>query len=163
MVSIGPKKPSYGNATTSSVNQPRECLVDELVPRLDPVELPATDEESAVDPHVRVVQRDHRRDDSLLVRDHPVLIDLGPHGQELDQPAGRSERIDHLVERCVSEAVAVGREELVVIVQIPLDRLQALTDRRLHSCVDEGDPPAADVTLEQLHTSVCTVTLGRSR
>ena len=107
-------------------DQPRERLLDELVSRLDPVEqLAAAHEEAAVDPHVGVAHVLDRRDDSLLVRDHAVRVELGPHGEELDQPAGAPERVDHLVERRVREAVAVGREELVVVVQVRARRPSA--------------------------------------
>ena len=88
-----------------------------------------------------------------------MRVELGTDREELDQPAGGAERVDHLVERRIREAVAVGRQELVVVVEVPLDGLQPLADRRLHPRVDERDPPAPDVALEQLDPGVGPVPL----
>ena len=52
--------------------------------------------------------------------------------------------------RRVREAVAVGREELVVAAEVRLDGLQPLADRRVEPRVDERDPPLVEVAGEQL-------------
>ena len=70
-----------------------------------------------------------------------------------------AERVHHPVEGRVREAVAVGREELLVVVQVLLDRLQPLADRRLHAGVDEGDPPVSDVAVQELYPGVGPVPL----
>ncbi len=94
-----------------------------------------------------------------LVGDHPMCVELGSHREELDELPRGAEGIDHLVERSIREPVAVGGQELVVVVEIRLDGLQPLADRRLHPGVDERDPPPPDVALEQLDMGLGAVSL----
>ncbi len=95
--------------------------------------------------------RTHR---SVLVGHHEVRVELRAHGEELHELAAAREGVDHRRQGGVGEPVAVRREEHVLVVEVALDRLQALGDLRLRSGVDERDPPVADVARVELDAGV---------
>ena len=161
MVSIGPKNPSYGYATTSPRGSAARTSPRRARRRLDLVEqLAAAHEEPAVDAHVRSL----RSTTSLRFRarrSDAVRVELWPHREELHQLAGARTR-DHLVERSIRQTVAVCREKLVVSVQVPLDRLQPPADRRLHPGGREGDPPLRVAASAAAHVPCHRGLRGRS-
>ena len=122
-------------------DQPRERLLDQLVARLDQVEdLAPEDEEAAVDADVQSDSCPRRASTvPSLVGRHEMGVELRPHREEHRRLLALVERVDDVWKGRIREAVAVGREEHLVVADVRLDDLEPLTDGRVGAGVDERD------------------------
>ncbi len=163
-VSIGAQKPVVRDMRQLALfDQALEGLLDEVLAFADVVEeLTPEDEEAGVDPEI---ERRHvlhvRRLMGFVERDDVEVVSRAG-GEEEPDVVARFERLDHLGERRVREAVPVGGEEHLVVVEVRLHLLQALADDGVEPGVDERDRPVVDVALEQLDP-LAAVARARSR
>src|SRR5919197_3440739 len=99
-------------------------MADEVLARAEVVEdLAPEGEEAAVDPEVGVADVANRLDAVPVPERDDVELVRRPHAEEERRLVARLEGLDHVVERRVGEAVAVGGEEEVVAREVRLDRL----------------------------------------
>jgi hypothetical protein len=121
--------------------------------------LAAHDEEAAVDPDSGGVHGPHVADGTVGIRLDDVRVEVRSDEREHDQLPGSLERPDEVRQVDVGQAVAVGRHEHLVVAEVGLNELQALTDRRPHPRVGERDPPLAAVAVQDLDLGVCSVSV----
>ena len=71
-------------------------------------------------------------------------------GEKEPDRVTRGQGRDHFGERRIGQAVAVGGEEDLVVLDVRLYLLEPLADQLVETRVDEGHRPVVDVAVEQL-------------
>src|SRR5215204_3076348 len=112
----------------------------------------AKDKKPPVDPDVRLCH-------VLKTCNHVAVFEgdavervaFWPDAEEAGGLAPFLECRDHLRERGIGKSVSVRCEEDLVITDQSLGGSQPFADRRLESCVQKGDVPIVDITVQELY------------
>src|SRR5262249_42381141 len=143
LIFVGHKVPAFDQAV--------EWLEHKLFTILDKIEnLPAEDEEAAIDPDFRFLARADPLHGTVRVEFREVEADRGMDGDEAADLSAFLELTNHVRQRRIGEAVAVVGEKHLLVLDEVLDRQQSLSNVSPRAGIDERDAPFRRLFAEDL-------------